>query len=101
MTTIVTSTQVFPISGVSFQVNQGTSCYTAIEAASSILSSVNALLGNLVDEAPDNGCEIYGIRVLTMQCGAMLDAVVVSVRDAEDLAPQNRTSQVRGAEEPA
>lgn len=98
MTALVTRTQGFLISGVTLQVCQGTGCYTTIEAASSILSSVNALLGSLVDAAPDNGCEIYGIRALTMQCEAMLDAVAVAVRDAEDLAPQNPASPVRGAE---
>lgn len=95
---LVSSTQGFLISGVSLQVNQGSGCYTTIDAASSILSSVNVLLGNLVSDAPDNGCEIYGIRVLTMQCEAMLDSVAVAVRNAEDLAPQNATSPVRGAE---
>ncbi|MFI8555817.1 hypothetical protein [Pseudomonas putida] len=98
MTAIVTRTEGFLVSGVALQVNPGTSCYAAIEAASSMLSSVNALLGALVGEGPDNGNEIYGVRVLTQHCEALLDSVAVAIREAEDLAPQNPTSPLRGAE---
>lgn len=98
MSTLITSNQSYLLSGVAMQVNSGSSCYAAIEAASAILASVNVLLGGLIDDGPDNGDEIYGIRALTMQCEAMLDSVAVAVRAAEDLAPQNQPSPVRGAE---
>ncbi|WP_236167082.1 hypothetical protein [Pseudomonas fulva] len=98
MTAFVTHTQAFLVSGVALQVNNGSSCYMAIEAASTILSGVNGLLAGLVDDAPDNANEIYAIRVLTQQCEALIDAVAASIREAEDLAPQNLTSLVRGAE---
>lgn len=98
MNALVTRTQAFLVSGVALQVNQGTSCYLAIEAASTILSGVNAMLAGLVDAAPDNANEVYAIRVLTQQCEALIDAVAGSIREAEDLAPQNQTPPVRGAE---
>lgn len=98
MTRLVTRTTGFLASGVALQVNPGTSCYTAIEAASSMLSSVNALLGALMSAAPDNGKEIYGVWVLTQHCEALLDSVALAICEAEDPAPQNPTSQVRGAE---
>ncbi len=98
MTRLVTRTTGFLVSGVALQVNPGTSCYTAIEAASSMLSSVNALLGALVAEGPDNGNEVHGVRVLTQHCEALIDSVAVAIREAEDLAPQNQPSPVRGAE---
>lgn len=98
MTALVTRTEGFLISGVGLQVLPGTSCYAAIESASSILPSVNALLGALMSAAPDNGEEIYGVWVLTQHCEALIDSVAVAIRDAEDRAPQNLTSPVRGAE---
>ncbi|MBA1195763.1 hypothetical protein G7011_01380 [Pseudomonas plecoglossicida] len=98
MSIIATRTQAFLVSGVAFQVNHGSSCYMAIEAASTILSGVNGLLAGLVDDAPDNANEVYAIRVLTQQCEALIDAVAVSIREAEDNAPQNQTYPVRGAE---
>lgn len=98
MTALVTRAEGFLISGVGLQVLPGTSCYAAIESASSILSSVNALLGALMSAAPDNGEEIYGVWVLTQHCEALLDSVALAIREAEDPAPQNPTSQVRGAE---
>ncbi|WP_054902597.1 hypothetical protein [Pseudomonas sp. NBRC 111131] len=98
MTALLTRTQGFLVSGVALQVNHGSSCYAAIESASSMLSSVNALLGVLVAEGPDNGNEIYGVRVLTQHCEALLDSVAISIREAENRAPQNPNSPVRGAE---
>ncbi|NMY67328.1 hypothetical protein [Pseudomonas sp. WS 5414] len=94
MTTLVTRKQDFLVSGVELQINQGSSCYAAIDSASTILASVNALLGALVGEGPDNGNEIYGVRVLTQHCEALLDAVAVVVREAENLAPQNASSEI-------
>ncbi len=98
MTALVTRTEGFLISGVGLQVLPGTSCYAAIESASSILSSVNALLGALVAEGSDNGNEVHGVRVLTQHCEALLDSVALAIREAEDLAPQNPPSPDRGAE---
>lgn len=98
MTNLVTRTQAFVVSGVALQVNHGSSCYLAMEAANAILSGVNSLLGGLVDDAPDNANEVYAIRVLTQQCEALIDSVACSIREAEDAAPQNKTPPVRGAE---
>ncbi|MFT2184346.1 hypothetical protein [Pseudomonas putida] len=98
MTVLVTRLQRFAVSGVSFQVEDGTHCSTALVAAGSILSGVNILLGTLIDQADEQACELYAIRTLTMQVEAMIGSMEVPIRAAEDLAPQNPTSQVRGAE---
>lgn len=98
MTALLTRTQGFLVSGVALQVNHGSSCYAAIESASSILTSVNTLLGAIVAEGPDNGNEIFGIRVLTQHCEALLDSAALAIREAEGPAPQNPNSPVRGAE---
>lgn len=88
----------FSLSGVDFHISAGTSCNTAITAAGAMLSSVNCLLGNLIGDGAEGSCELYAIRVLTVQCEALLEAIEIPVRDMEDLAPQNATPPVRGAE---
>lgn len=98
MTSLATKVQRFAVSGVSYQVEAGTSCSTAIAAAGSILSGINILLGKLIDEADEQTCELFAIRTLTMQVEALLGSVEDPVRRAEDLAPQNPISPVRGAE---
>lgn len=98
MTALVTRIQRFAVSGVSYQVEAGAPCSVALVAAGSILSGVNILLGNLIDQADEQACELYAIRTLTMQVEAMIDSMEVPIRDAEDRAPQNPTSPVRGAE---
>lgn len=98
MTALVTRIQRFAVSGVSYQVESGTHCSTALVAAGSILSGVNILLGNLIDRANEQACELYAIRTLTMQVEAMIDSMEVPIREAEDLAPQNPPSPDRGAE---
>lgn len=98
MTHLTTQEVGFRSSGVEYQVNAGTSCNTAITAAGAMLSSVNCLLGNLIGDGADGSCELYAIRNLTVQCEALLEAIEIPVRDMEGLAPQNATSQVRGAE---
>ena len=98
MTRLSTQEARFFSSGVEYRVNAGTSCNTAITAAGAMLSSVNCLLGNLIGDGADGSSELYAIRVLTVQCEALLEAIEIPVRDMEDLAPQNSTSPVRGAE---
>ncbi|MBZ3665990.1 MULTISPECIES: hypothetical protein [Pseudomonas] len=98
MTALATHVQRFTISGVSYQVESGTHCSTALVAAGSILSGVNILLGALIDESGDQANEIYAIRTLTMQVEALIGAMEVPIRNAEDLAPQNQTPPVCGAE---
>lgn len=98
MTSLVTQDTRFTSSGIEYEIKFGTSCNTAITAAGAMLSSVNCLLGNLIGDGAEGSCELYAIRVLTVQCEALLEAIEISVRDMEDLAPQNSTSQVRGAE---
>lgn len=107
-TSLVTSMQRFSTSGVSYQVEAGTSCSVALAAAGTILSGVNILLGSLIDEADEQSCQLFAIRTLTMQVEALIDSVEAlidsveaPIRAAEDPAPQNPTSPVRGAEVPS
>ncbi|MEF0146511.1 hypothetical protein [Pseudomonas guariconensis] len=95
----LTTTEVcLHISGVELQINAGTSCNTAITAAGAMLSSVNHLLSNLIGDGAEGSSDLYAIRILTAHCEALLEAIELPVRDAEDLAPQKETSPVRGAE---
>lgn len=96
-TPLVTSMQRFTTSGVSYQVEAGTSCSVALMAAGTILSGVNILLGSLIDEADEQSCQLFAIRTLTMQVEALIDSVEAPIRAAEDFAPQNLVSPVRGA----
>ncbi|WP_049696637.1 hypothetical protein [Pseudomonas fulva] len=98
MTVLVTHIQRFAVSGVSYQVEAGTHCSTALVAAGSILSGVNILLGTLIAQADEQACELYAIRTLTMQVEAMIGSMEVPIRAAEDLVPQNQTSPALGAE---
>ena len=98
MTPLVTQDTRFTSSGVEFEIKFCTSCNTAITAAGAMLSSVNCLLGNLIGDGAEGSCELYAIRVLTLQCEALLEAIEIPMRDMEDLAPQNQVSSVRGAE---
>lgn len=98
MTSLVTQDTRFTSSGVDFEIKSGTSCNTAITAAGAMLSSVNCLLGNLIGDGADGSSELYAIRVLTVQCEALLEAIEIPVRDMEDHAPHNQTTPVRGAE---
>lgn len=95
---LVNRTHRFVTSGVTYQVEAGASCSTVLSAAGSILTGVNILLGNLIDEADEQGCELFVIRSLTMQVEALLDSVEIPIRSAEDLAPQNAAPPIRGAE---
>ncbi|HFQ8052608.1 TPA: hypothetical protein ACHTCR_004476 [Pseudomonas putida] len=97
MTSLVTQDTRFTSSGVEFEIKFGTSCNTAITAAGAMLSSVNSLLGNLIGDGTEGSCELYAIRVLTVQCEALLEAIEIPVRDMEGLAPQKPTSSKRGA----
>ncbi|MCE0862345.1 hypothetical protein LU674_008765 [Pseudomonas alloputida] len=98
MTRLSTQEAHFFSSGVKYRVNAGTSCNTAITAAGAMLSSVNCLLGNLIGDGADGSSELYAIRVLTVQCEALLEAIEIPVRDMEGHAPQKPTSPDRGAE---
>ncbi|PZQ38987.1 MULTISPECIES: hypothetical protein [Pseudomonas] len=98
MTVLVTRLQRFTVSGVSYQVEAGAPCSVALAAAGSILSGVNILLGNLIDQADEQACELCAIRTLTMQVEAMIGSMEVPIRDSEDHAPHNQTTPVRGAE---
>lgn len=97
MTALVTRAQRFVVSGISYQVEAGTSCSTTLAAAGSILSGVNIILGDLIAE-DEFSCQLFAIRTLVMQVEALIGAVEDPVRAAELLAPQDQTSPVRGAE---
>ncbi len=101
MTPLVTQDTRFTSSGIEFEIKFGTSCNTAITAAGAMLSSVNCLLGNLIGDGAEGSCELYAIRVLTVQCEALLEAIEIPVRDMEGHAPQNQTPPVCGAEVPS
>lgn len=98
MTSLVTQDTRFTSSGVEFEIKFGTPCNTAITAAGAMLSSVNCLLGNLIGDGAEGSCELYAIRVLTVQCEALLEAIEIPVRDMENLAPQKPTFPGCGAE---
>lgn len=80
-----------------FSTVPGISCSEAFNFASANLSAAEDLLGQLVQV--NASCNLaFAIRALVGQARALIDSGVGSVEQAEDLAPQNQPSPVRGAE---
>lgn len=82
---LVTSVSEFgPVVGGSlFSVLAGLSCGDAMNAASTNLSSAEALLGDLVADS-DSVHHAYAIRTLVREAKALIDSSVVAVERAED-----------------
>lgn len=77
----------------------GAQCSAAINFASAILQSASRVCGTLIDAEDSAG--LYAVMILIDQAHALIDSAAPGIEQAEDLASQNRTSQVRGAEESA
>lgn len=75
----------------------GVSCADALNLASASLSSVEDLLGQLVQI--EESCHVaFAIRALASQAKALIDSSVTAFELAEVPAPQNKTSPACGAE---
>lgn len=83
--------------GFFFATLPGVSCSEAFNLASASLGAAEDLLGQLVQV--NEVCNLaFAIRTLVGQARALVDSGIEAVEHAEDLAPQNTTSQGRGAE---
>ena len=93
---LVTSSSTFGQNGREFffATVPGVSCADALNLASASLSSVEDLLGQLVQI--EESCHVaFAIRALASQAKALVDASVMAFESAEaPFAPQNKTSPV-------